>query len=710
MHLIPISQLPSLQRTWEVGAISIAAALAVTLTVVSLLLMRARRAVRRMSAAQSALEEEIRRRQISESALRESEAHFRTLYEHSPIMIDVFDGEGRCLLWNRQCARELGWTQAEVAALPEPWAAFYPDPQVRKRVADSVRNPDGLFRQWQVQAKDGSPRTQLWANFRLSNGHVIATGIDVTDRVKTERALQESERRYRLLFSEMQSGFAVGQVLCSEAGQPGDFRYNHVNDAFERLTGLKRDRIIGRTIREILPTIEPVWIERFGRVAMTGTPERFDDYVQALDRHYEGTAYSPEKGYFAVVFNDVSERRRSEAERRRLEGQMQQAQKLESLGVLAGGIAHDFNNLLMGILGNANLVKDGLPPLSSAHAGLLEIESAAKRAADLCRQMLAYSGKGRFVVEPIDVNATVREIADLLHVSISKKAVLKYHFADNLPAIDADATQIRQVLMNLIINASEAIHDRSGIISVATGAADCTRERLGRACLGAELPAGCYVYVEVSDTGCGMDERTQERMFEPFFTTKVTGRGLGLAAVLGIVRGHKGALELQSAPRRGTTFRVLIPASPRAAQRSMVQAPLPTAWRSTGTILVVDDDETVRTVVRSMLERVGFGVAAAGDGLEAVRVFRDGAQHIDCVVLDLTMPHMDGEETFMELNQLRPGVPIVISSGYPREDIVRRFTGRGIAGVLEKPYEFGALTKTLRDVLLQVRTRPPVGA
>ncbi len=693
---LPLADFPNL-GSFELGVISV---LLASLLVVTLLLLSARRVERRARQAQGALEEEIRRRSTIEHALRESEEHFRTLFENAPIMIATYDAQGRFLFWNAQCERELGWTQAEVSAHPEPLLLFYPDPTTARSVHEAIRDKaDGLFRERHVRAKHGEARVQLWATFRQPDGNRIAMGIDVTRFRKTQQALEESEERYRLLFSGMLSGFALHEIICDAVGSPVDYRFLEINDAFEKLTGLRRGAVVGRTVREVLPGIEDSWIQRYGRVALTGEPACFEDFSAALGRYYEITAYSPERGKFAVIFNDITDKRRAEDAQKRLETQMQQAQKLESLGVLAGGVAHDFNNLLMGILGNANLVKEGLPANSDAYLGLTEIEGAAKRAADLCRQLLAYSGKGRFVVEPIDVNITVREIAALLHVSISKKAMLRYHFVDNLPAIDVDATQIRQVIMNLIINASEAMQERSGVISVATGAADCDRERLARSTLGMELAPGCYVYVEVADTGCGMDARTQERIFEPFYSTKFTGRGLGLAAVLGIVRGHHGCIELKSAPGRGTTFRVLFPASTKAARPLTVHPGKTAEWRGSGCVLVVDDDETVRTVARGMLERMGFRVLTAVDGREAVAMFKENGPEVHCVLLDLTMPHLNGEETFAAMNRLRPQVPIVISSGYSEDDVAQRFAGRGIAGVLEKPYAFTALIEKMRDVL-----------
>jgi len=408
------------------------------------------------------------------------------------------------------------------------------------------------------------------------------------------------------------------------------------------------------------------------------------------------------------IGRDITDRKRAEAQRLSLERQVQHAQKLESLGILAGGIAHDFNNLLMAILGNADLAMDELPRHAPARENLVEIENAAKRAADLSRQMLAYSGKGKFVIAPIDLNEFVEEMAHLLDVSISKKAILKYNFADNLPTFDGDGTQIRQVIMNLITNASEAIGDKSGVIALSTGALDCDRayldaaDRTMHAGRDKPLSEGLYAYLEVADTGCGMNAETIEKIFDPFFTTKFTGRGLGMAAVLGIVRGHDGLINIYSEPHKGTTFKVLFPASKAsdgATRADDVQAEQSRPWKGYGTILIADDEDTVCAVGKQMLERMGFDVLLASDGKHAVDVFAANSDKIVCVLLDLTMPHMDGEQAFAELRNIRPDLAVILCSGYNEQDATQHFAGKGLAGFVQKPYSMIELRDKLIEIL-----------
>ena len=404
------------------------------------------------------------------------------------------------------------------------------------------------------------------------------------------------------------------------------------------------------------------------------------------------------------------------SERRRIEEGLRRTQKLESLGVLAGGIAHDFNNLLMSIMGNAELARHDLDESSPVHARLDRIEAASGRAADLARQMLAYSGKGDFVVSRLDVSAAVREMANLLDGAVSKKAWLVYELEPNLPAIEADGGQIEQIVISLVSNASEALGNPGGAITVRTGCRHYGPDELADTYLDDRLPAGRYVYLEVADGGSGMDEDLQLKIFDPFFTTKFTGRGLGLAAVLGIVRGHHGAIKIDSAPGRGSTFTVLFPtaasepslqplAKPDSVSGGESRRPCPTPASAErrrdrrGTVLVVDDDEFVRRVAQDMLSTLGFDVLTAGDGQEGVEVFRRRAADIELVLLDLSMPRMGGEEAFGEIRKTAPTARVILASGYDEQESTRRFAGRGLSGFIQKPYRLSNLEEKVRQVL-----------
>jgi two-component system, cell cycle sensor histidine kinase and response regulator CckA len=406
-----------------------------------------------------------------------------------------------------------------------------------------------------------------------------------------------------------------------------------------------------------------------------------------------------------ATFQDITQRKRSEQERLEFERRIQETQKLESLGVLSGGIAHDFNNLLTGVLGHANLARFSLVEGQTTVAQALDhIERSAQRAADLCKQLLAYAGKGRFHVQPLNLSRLVEDMSHLLTLSITQKASLELQLANDLPPVMGDATQLRQVVMNLVINAAEAMPPGrgTGSITVRTNHVHATIDYLRRAGFQDTVAEGSYLELEVSDNGVGMTPETQAKIFDPFFTTKFTGRGLGLAAVLGIVRSHKGTIRVYSEVGRGTTFKLLFPTAPGTP--SAPPMPIPTAenWRGSGTALVIDDEETVRSVARRALERLGFSVILATDGVEGLEKFRTSGPYA-IVLLDLTMPRLDGEQTFRALHAADPRLPILLMSGFNEQSAVERFVGQGLAGFLPKPFTVDLLARRVREALA---TRP----
>jgi len=397
-----------------------------------------------------------------------------------------------------------------------------------------------------------------------------------------------------------------------------------------------------------------------------------------------------------LTFTDITERKRLEEERRALERQFHQSQKLESLGVLAGGVAHDFNNILTSVIGNAELALSELLPTAPIRENLLEIREGSRRAAALARQMLAYSGRGIFASELIDLSELIENMSDLLTSMVSKKTFLDLNLGSDLPLLQGDPAQLGQLVMNLVINASEAIGDANGVITVTTGARECTAEYLREFHFHEEPPPGLYVTLDVSDNGCGMDPETQDHLFDPFFTTKFTGRGLGLAVVLGVVRGHKGTYRVHSQPGRGSTFEFRLPTA-KAGVGALLPSDTPetNARKAQGSVLLVDDEETIRSTTARMLSSFGFAVIAAADGREALRLYAQHQDEITVVLLDLTMPHMDGEETFRKLRLIDPQVRVVISSGYAEHDITTRLGGDHAVGFVPKPYTLAELREGL---------------
>jgi PAS domain S-box-containing protein len=394
-----------------------------------------------------------------------------------------------------------------------------------------------------------------------------------------------------------------------------------------------------------------------------------------------------------AVIRDITARRQAQEERRRFEAQMQHTQKLESLGVLAGGIAHDFNNLLTGVLGNAGLALMNLPPSAPGRQQVERIEAAAHRAAELINQMLAYAGKGAFVIEALDLSRLVTEMAELLRVSVSKLAELRLECAPELAPVRGDATQLRQVVMNLITNAADALGNESGVITLTTSTR-CFDQPLpaGDALMG-ELPAGDYVALRVSDTGCGMDEVTLQRIFDPFFTTKFTGRGL--------VRAHRGGLRVHSMPGLGTTVEVLLPAVAASQQAAALEpAPEPEDRPLAGrVVLAVDDELTVLEVAAAVLEQAGATVRLAHDGLEGLAIYRADSAVIDLVLLDLTMPGLSGLEVLSAIKAFQPSAKVVLCSGYPQPLMADGTAIAGLSGFLQKPYRPSELVHVLAQAL-----------
>ncbi len=521
--------------------------------------------------------------------------------------------------------------------------------------------------------------------------------LDLMDRLIRER----TETRTHLETREAQYRSVLESLMEVVFQLDADGRWQFLNGAWTELTGFSVEESLGQPFHHALVQEDrPEILRQFDRLR-TGV-ERTETLDVRFRTREEGTrwfrvrARAPQGGIAGIsgTLTDITEQKRGETA-------LLQAQKLESLGVLAGGIAHDFNNLLVAIMGNADLARQRLQDRdpSKAEHHLLQVSAAIERAAELCRQLLAYSGKGRFTIETLDVNTLVREMAHLLRVSISKKVSLDYRLAEGLPAIEADPSQIRQAVMNLVINASEAIGDQDGRILVETGLGRMSNDPALHDYLSYDMEAGPCVYVRIQDDGCGIDEETLKRIFDPFFTTKFTGRGLGLAAILGIVRSHKGSLRVDSRVNEGTTFCLQFPVSSRTAAVQAPAEPAGRPLRGQGLVLLVDDEPTVREIVAEALEVMGFTVAEASDGQAGVEAFAARRDEFIAVLLDLTMPVMGGEEAFRRIQLLSPGVPIILMSGYSEQEATSTLNSPGLAGFLQKPFKLLDLSRELQRVL-----------
>ncbi len=642
---------------------------------------------------------DISARKQTEEDLRRSEGRLRSIFRAAPVGIGV--AVNRVIMEvNERLCDMLGYTAGELVRLDA--RVLYPTAEEYEAVGRikyrQIEETGAGLVETRWRRKDGTILDIVLSSAPIEPGNLAAgvtfTALDITERKRAEVALRESEERYRSVYETAPIAFVLWDT---------DYRVIDWNRHAERIFGWPKVEVLGKSIFEFLipPDAHLQVGEVVGRVLQGELPSH--SVNRNLTR--DGRTLLCEwhnairlDGHGRIV--GVTSIGADITEQRRLEEKVQQTQRLESLGILAGGIAHDFNNLLMAVLGHADLARRALSPLAPGQENLDEIIQAARRAADLCRQMLAYSGRGRFLIEPVDVRILVEEMVHLLRTSISKKASLQLQLEGGLPPIEADASQIRQVVMNLVLNASEALGDREGAIAVTAGRRWCEPDFFQDTYLAEDLPGGEYVCIEVADTGCGMDAETIGRLFEPFFTTKFTGRGLGLAAVLGIVRGHKGALTVESRPGLGSTFRIYFPAKAPARAATGLSADAPRAWTGAGeTVLLVDDEETIRSLGIQMLRALGLEALTAADGAEAVRLYRERGAGIACVLVDLTMPRMDGVETLHALRALNPAVRIILSSGYTEQEMAERFPGPGPDGFIQKPYTLDILRDAVRTVL-----------
>ena len=446
--------------------------------------------------------------------------------------------------------------------------------------------------------------------------------------LKSSRAaLEESSEQTRNILESIRDGFAAFDK---------QWRCTYVNDKATDLSRIPRAEILGKNAWNLYPHRENTTLyKELHRAMEARVPVHFEEHYAPLDIWFEVDAY-PTRDGLAVFGRDVTERKR-------FSERLQQTQKLESLGVLAGGIAHDFNNLLTGIMGNASIVLEDLPAESPARENLDAVVTASERAAALTRQLLAYAGKGRFVIERLNLSELVREITSLLKTSVPRTVELALELEEDLPSMEGDAAQIQQLIMNLVINAAEAVEDgKTETVRIITRTEWVDQPAIDQMFTPNGIAPGRYVALEVRDAGSGMDAVTLSRIFDPFFTTKFTGRGLGLAAALGIVRGHKGALHVESVPGEGSTFKVLFPVSAGPVAPSGRSNP---EMNLVGheTILVIDDEAAVRQAAKSILESYGYKVVVAANGKEGLTLFQPPGEEIDAVLLDMTMPVMSGK-------------------------------------------------------------------
>ena len=642
--------------------------------------------------------------QSREKSLRESERHYRSIFETSLFGIAVIDRGQVFVDVNDAFCKMLEYDAGELVERMKMADLIHPDDlAAATQVIDRIRcrETEQCTLEKRYVAKSGKVIDALVfvrANFAESGEYAGATAsvLDITERKRNEELRREDVVLIENLLVHSPAGI---RVFDTQTGQ-----CILANNAAVEISGGTREAMLEQNFRLLQSWKDAGLLSVAEEVVADGVPRSVEtilhtSFGKKLPVMYQLSRFLVrDRLNLLVIGRNMTEEKKLANEKKAIESQMLHAQKLESMGVLAGGIAHDFNNILTAIIGNADLALMRLNLESPVRENLHKIEQAAGRASDMARQMLAYSGKGKFVIESIDLNLLVQEMVHMLEVSISKKSLLRLSLNEPLPMIDGDATQLRQIVMNLVINASEAIGDKSGTIAITSGCMQCDRNYLKDVWLDENLQEGLYVFLEVADSGCGMSKETISRIFDPFFTTKFTGRGLGMAAVLGIVRGHKGAIKVYSEPGSGSSFKILLPAGARSATIFNLEVE-DVEWKGAGTVLLVDDEETIRALGSEMLRELGFEVITAEDGRQAVDIFTE-QKEVDLVILDLTMPHLDGEQTFRELRLIRPDVKVIMSSGYNEQEVTQKFLGKGLAGFIPKPYKLSTLKQVICRISL----------
>jgi len=531
-------------------------------------------------------------------------------------------------------------------------------------------------------------------------GEELAAAVELQLR-KEHKALTESEARYKILLETSPSAIGVHR----------GGKWIYVNPAAVKLFAAEgSDEMIGADVLDFVhPDHHAMVIERMqsqmkDNVAVPAVEEKllrkngevFIAEVQSSPVNFEG-----EQALLTTCL-DISHRKKHEDEKLSLLRQLEHAQRLESLGVLAGGIAHDFNNLLAAILGNIELARMEVEESPKAKEHFDNLEEICDQAAKLSQQMLFYAGKGNYEQNVLNINSTVRSMAKLIRASVGGNVEMLVKLDSDVPSIEGDPSQIQQVILNFIVNAAEAIGSDAGTVKLTTKTVRAKRHLLDELYNGTNIPEGNYVVIEVKDSGCGMERELLDRIFDPFFTTKEAGTGLGLSAVLGIVRAHRGAVQVVSKPGHGTTFRILLPATDRPPETRIVRTFETEDWKGEGTVLVVDDDPSIRSVLSSLVRKFNFEVITADDGRQGVNAFRKHHGKLAVVMLDMTMPQLGGVDAMLEMRKIDSAVPVILISGYSEEEAGRLVSREQPDAFVQKPFRAKELKKCLYKVLHEV--------
>jgi two-component system, cell cycle sensor histidine kinase and response regulator CckA len=641
---------------------------------------------------------------------REAFQKFNRLFYSNPALMAVSSyPERKFTEVNDSFVSTLGFSREEIIGKSSSELGFYSDPEMNQLVAEALRESGRVNNlELQIKKKDGTLVDGLLQGEIIDNQgkkSFLSVMVDITARKEAEEALRESEERQRSLVEHLPQRIFI---------KDRNSIYLSCNRNYASDIGITSEQIVGKNDFEFYPTELAQAYRADDQACMaTGIVKDIEEPYQIGSQemwiHTIKVPYHDTQGRVIGVlgiFGDITDRKRLAAERLEMERKLLHAQKLESLTVMAGGIAHDFNNQLAVVLGNLELALNDLPPESEAKTGIINAIRASERSVELSRQMLIYSGSHFYVSKDIHLGELLNRNVDLMKSGVPKAVSLNVENCVSLPHIHGDPDQLQRVIMNLVLNASEAIGDNSGEVTIRTRVMDCDERYLGFSCLEKKPEPGRFVFLEVSDNGCGMDAETQRKLFDPFFTTKFWGRGLGMAEVMGIVKGHHGAIILDSTVGKGTTARVLFPAQKEAQVSSVkvieeVETKVATteSVNRRKTILLIEDETGVRRLAVRRLDTLGYWTIVAMDGEEGVSLFRERLNDIDLVMLDFAMPKMNGVETFGELITIKPDVKVILTSGYTEDVVLHSFPEQRPAGVLHKPYKMGDLKRQLERLL-----------
>jgi two-component system, cell cycle sensor histidine kinase and response regulator CckA len=588
--------------------------------------------------------------------------------------------------WNSGATEMYGWTEPEALGKPIHQLLQSKNHVLISEI-DSVLDREGRWSGELIHtARDGR---QVISDCRIvlmpgADGvptAMLATNRDITNRKRAQEELETEHRKNIAILESISDGFNAFDR---------QWRYTYVNEPAAKMLGKTPGELLGKVLWDLWPqAADSAFGAAFRRAVAENIPVRVEEFYPApLNRWFEVRCYPSPEG-LSLFFSDTTERHHTEE-------RLRQTQKLESIGVLAGGVAHDFNNILTVIMGSASEALAQCSTCEHSQAILL----ASKRAAYLTKQLLAYAGKGQAIKAVVDLRDLISQAEALLSAAIPKRVTLGFELSRDLACLEMDPSQVEQILMNLVINAGEAIPPKSdGQIVVAARNCAVTSEIAHCQSPTYDVAPGPYVCLEVRDNGTGIDQTTAANIFDPFFTTKFTGRGLGLAAIQGIVRASKGFVELRSSPDTGTTFQVFLPASEKKPSMVRARTTAPSQSRGPTTILVVDDEEMVRKMACTILKRYGYQVQEARDGRDALRVLAESSSLPSLALLDLAMPVMGGDELVPILEAQYPGIKIIMSSGYPEDEARKISPFDSVAGFLKKPYTGVTLAEKVARVL-----------